>query len=107
MKITLDTIISDHDPKIREKSEKVALPLSAEDRQLLEAMLTYVRDSQNEEIAERENLRPAVGIAAIQVGVPKQMLAVVCPDPDNEEENIEFALVNPKIISESVQNSYL
>lgn len=107
MKITLDTIISDHDPIIRTKSEKVSLPLSPEDRELLEAMLAYVRDSQDEEIAEKENLRPAVGIAAIQVGVPKQMIAIVCPDPDNEEENIEFALVNPKIISESVQNSYL
>ncbi len=70
-------------------------------------MLTYVRDSQDEEIAERDNLRPAVGIAAIQVGVPKQMLAIVCPNPDNEEEDIELALVNPKIISESVQNAYL
>ncbi|TGY64850.1 peptide deformylase [Dubosiella muris] len=107
MKITLDTIISDHDPRIREKSEKVALPLDAQDRELLEAMLTYVRDSQDEEIAERDNLRPAVGIAAIQVGVPKQMLAIVCPNPDNEEEDIELALVNPKIISESVQNAYL
>lgn len=35
------------------------------------------------------------------------MIAIVVPDPNNEEENIEFALVNPKIISESVQNSYL
>ena len=48
-----------------------------------------------------------MGIAAIQVGVPKQMLAIVCPNPDNEEEDIELALVNPKIISESVQNAYL
>ena len=68
MKITVDSIISDHDPLIRTKSEPVSLPLSSEDRELLEAMLTYVRDSQDDEKAEAENLQPAVGIAAIQVG---------------------------------------
>lgn len=107
MKITIEQIISDQDPRIRSKSEKVDLPLSAENKELLEAMLTYVRDSQDAEKAEAENLQPAVGIAAIQLGIPKQMIAIVVPDPDNEEENLEFALVNPKIISESVQNSYL
>lgn len=107
MKITMEDIISDADPRIRSKSAKVSLPLSDEDRGLLEAMLAYVRDSQDEEIAAKENLRPAVGIAAIQTGIPKQMIAVVVPDPENEEKNIELALVNPKIISESVQNSYL
>ena len=107
MKITVDSIISDHDPLIRTKSEPVSLPLSSEDRELLEAMLTYVRDSQDDEKAEAENLQPAVGIAAIQVGVPKNKISIVVPEPNKEEENIEFALVNPKIISESVQNSYL
>ena len=33
---------------------------------------------------EAENLRPAVGIAAIQLGVPKKMLAVVVPDEDGK-----------------------
>lgn len=107
MKITIEQIISDQDPRIRSKSEKVDLPLSEENKELLEAMLTYVRDSQDDEKAEAENLQPAVGIAAIQLGIPKQMIAVVVPDPDHEGKNIEFALVNPKIISESVQNSYL
>ena len=54
MKITVDSIISDHDPLIRTKSEPVSLPLSSEDRELLEAMLTYVRDSQDDEKQRRK-----------------------------------------------------
>ncbi len=99
-----DDIVKDTDAIVRTKSEPVTLPLCAEDETLLQDMLTYVRDSQDAEIAEKENLRPAVGIAAIQLGVPKRMLAVVVP---NEEGIDEYALVNPRIISESVQRAYL
>ena len=58
----------------------------------------------DEDIAKAEGLQPAVGIAAVQVGVLKQMIAVVIPYEDGVDE---VALVNPKIISESVQNAYL
>lgn len=104
MKITCENIILDTDPRIRLKSEKVELPLKEEDKELLEAMLEYVRNSTDEEIAERDNLQPAVGIAAIQVGIPKQMIAVVIPEEDKMHE---VAMVNPRIVSESVQNAYL
>lgn len=107
MKITTEQIITDTDPRIREKSVPVPLPLEAEDAELLQGLLEYVRNSQDEELAEAENLKPAVGIAAIQVGVPRKLIAVVVPDPEDPEKNLEFALANPKIISESVQNSYL
>lgn len=104
MKLDNSNIILDTDPRIREKSQKVDLPLSPEDEELLNAMLTYVRHSQDDALCEAENLSPAVGIAAIQVGVPKAMLAVVVPE---EDQVYEAALVNPKIISNSVQPAYL
>ncbi len=104
MKITSENIILDTDPRIRMKSEPVSLPLSQEDEELLSAMYEYVKNSQDDEIAEAENLQPAVGIAAVQVGVLKQMIAVVVPYEDGVDE---VALVNPKIVSESVQNAYL
>ncbi len=109
MLINNDTIIKDDNPLIRQKSEPVSLPLSAEDEQLLRDMFQYVKDSTDEEKAEELNLRPAVGISAIQVGVPKQLTAVIVPDADKEGNEIthEFMLVNPKIISSSVQKAYL
>ncbi len=104
MKIKVEDIILDSDPRIRQKSEDVPLPLNAEDKELLQAMLDYVKDSQDEEIAEAEALQPAVGIAAIQLGIPKKLIAVVIPEEDGLRQ---VALANPKIISESVQNAYL
>ena len=104
MRISVDTIVKDNDPILRTKSEEVKLPLSLEDRQLLNDMITYVRDSTDPELAEKYNLRPAVGIAAIQVGVPKKMLAVVIHE---EEETVEHLLVNPRLVSNSAQYAYL
>ena len=65
-------IIQDSDTVIRKKSVNVELPLNAEDKQLLMDMLQYVRDSQDNELAEQNGLRPAVGIAAIQLGIPNE-----------------------------------
>lgn len=109
MLINNDTIVKDTDPIIREKSEIVTLPLSKEDETLLREMLQYVKDSTDEEKAEKMNLRPAVGISAIQVGSKKQMTAVVVDDLDKngEPEHFEYMLVNPRIVSSSVQKAYL
>ncbi|NBK97054.1 MAG: peptide deformylase [Erysipelotrichia bacterium] len=104
MRITINSIIKDTDSLIRKKSEEVALPLNSEDKALLEEMLTYVRDSTDEEKAEKYDLKAAVGIAAVQCGVLKKMLAIVL---HGEKETIEYALVNPKIISHSKQYAYL
>ena len=106
MLINNDTIIKDDNPLIRRKSEDVVLPLKDEDRDLLMQMLKYVDDSTVPEIAEKENLRPAVGISAIQIGVPKKMTAIIIKD-DEGNKLCEYALVNPKIISNSVEKACL
>ena len=106
MKINNNTIIKDTDSLIREKSQDVPLPLSKEDEQLLRDMLEYVDKSTNKEIAEKEDLKPAVGISAIQVGVKKKMTAVILKD-ENGDYLYRYALVNPKIISNSIEQSYL
>ena len=109
MLINNDTIIKDNDPLIRRISEPVPLPLSEEDKTILREMLKYVEDSTDEEIAARENLRPAVGISGIQIGIPKQLTAVVVPDFDKAGNPItwKFMLANPKIVSRSTQKAYL
>ena len=109
MLINNDTIIKDDNPLIREQSLPVELPLSDEDKQLLKDMLQYVKDSTDEEKAKKYNLRPAVGISAIQLGIKKQLTAVVVDDLDKNEkpEHFEFMLANPKIVSSSLQKAYL
>ncbi len=99
-----DEIIKDNDPRIREKSLPVSLPLSKEDKELALKLLDHVKSSQDEILSEAENIRPAVGIAAVQVGILKQLIGVYIQMGD---ETIELALANPKIISHSVQYTYL
>lgn len=111
MRINNDTIIKDDNPLIRQKSLPVSIPLSADDEALAHDMMQYVKDSINPELAEKYNLRPAVGISAIQVGVPKQITAIYIVEEVDEEDNptkvTELLLANPKITSRSVQQSYL
>ncbi|HBZ51297.1 MAG TPA: peptide deformylase, partial [Erysipelotrichaceae bacterium] len=72
--ITMKDIITDQDPRIREISKEVELPLSDEDRNKLMEMMEYLKNSQDEELSEKYHLRPGVGLAAIQLGIPKRML---------------------------------
>lgn len=105
MLINNDTIIKDNNPLIRRSSEKVTLPLSKEDHNLLMDMLQYVRDSIDPQKAEELNLRPAVGISAVQIGVLKQLIAVSVDY--GEDGKSEYALANPRIVAHSVRNAYL
>lgn len=109
MPFNQDSIVKDDNPVIRSESKPVALPLSKEDGQLLADLFHYVKDSTDPEKAKEENLRAAVGISAIQVGVPKQLTAVIVNDTDNDGNPIhfEYMLANPKIVSSSIQKAYL
>lgn len=81
---------------LRTKSKEVSLPLSEEDIKLAETMIYHVEDS----VKPGSKFRPAVGVAAIQYGIPKQMFYVYLQD---NKGNVLFKdlLINPKIISKS------
>ena len=106
MIVNNNNIVNDAGTLIREKSVNVTLPLNAEDKETLQALYKYVLDSTDEELAEKENLSPAVGIAAIQVGIKKKMIAVVLRGEEGEIV-YQYALANPRIVSESVEEAYL
>ena len=103
--ILMKDIIREGNPLLREKSVEVSLPLSKEDEDILISMIEYIDNSIDEEIAEKYDLRAAVGIAAPQIGVLKKMFTVLTYD----EKGVlhKYALVNPKIISTSVAKCYL
>ncbi len=106
MELSNKDLIFDDNPMIRTHSKDVSLPLSQEDRELLLAMHRYVLDSQDEELCQARDLSPAVGLAAIQVGVPKKMIAITVPD-DETGEVYSWALANPKLIAKSRQLGFL
>lgn len=102
-KINMDTIVQDTNPVLRKKSKPVTFPLQEKDIELMEDMLKYVRDSRNDDIAKKNNLQPANGIAAIQTGVAKQMTVIITEDvlKDGSIVETEYALINPRIVSHS------
>lgn len=97
-------IVKDSNPKIRKRSVEVPLPLSNEDRKLIDSMFTYLVHSQDEEYAAKHNIRPGVGLAAIQVGFAKKMFVIYYEKGD---ELVQYKLVNPKIIETSVRKAAL
>lgn len=108
--LLMKDIIDDHDERIRQISQPVEMPLSKEDEQLLLDMHEFLVNSQDEELSEKYDLRPAVGIAAVQLGILKRMCAihVLNYDSDGNIKNADdYALVNPKIVSYTEKQSYL
>ena len=104
--LTMKDIIRDGHPTLREKAQEVPLPLSEEDRNTVLAMREFLINSQDEELANKYGLRSGVGLAAPQINLSKRMIAVYLPD-DGEGNSYDLMLVNPKIMSHSVQEAYL
>ena len=97
-------IVKDSNPIMRKRSSPVELPLSKEDKATLDAMLDYLKKSQDEEYAAKHNIREGIGLAAIQIGLLKRMFVVYF---DTADEHVEYQLVNPKIIESSVRKCAL
>jgi len=99
-------IVKDTNPNLRKRCEQVEMPVSDEIKQTLYDMIEYLKLSQDEEFtASHPSVKPGVGLAAPQIGINKQMLAIYYQDEEGKYH--EFALVNPRIISESVKQAYL
>lgn len=89
---------------MRKKSIPVDLPLSKEDKETLDAMLDYLKKSQDEEYAKKHNIRAGVGLAAIQVGLLKRMFVIYY---ETDKGPVEYQLVNPVLIETSVKKCAL
>ena len=89
---------------MRKKSIPVDLPLSKEDKETLDAMLDYLKKSQDEEYAKKHNIRAGVGLAAIQVGLLKRMFVIYYETKDSV---VQYQLVNPVMLETSIRKCAL
>lgn len=103
--ILMDDIIREGHPTLRVRAEEVKLPLTEEDKKLAADMLEYLKNSQDPEAAEKYGLRPGIGLAANQVNSLKRMFALHLEDENGEL--FSFVAINPKIVSHSVEKTYL
>jgi peptide deformylase len=103
--LTMEHVIREGHPTLREVAKEVPMPASAEDKETLQKMIDFVKNSQNPEIAAEYSLRPGIGLAAPQINVSKRMIAVHLTNHDDTLHS--YALFNPKIVSHSVERTYL
>lgn len=105
-------ILDEKDKRLRLISKEVEFPLSKKDKEVIDTMIEYLHNSQLKELSEKYDLRPGMGMSAIQLGVAKRYFVVVneLTDPEVEDDQKEFEtyiLINPKIISNSMEQIYV
>ncbi|AOV08399.1 peptide deformylase [Sporosarcina ureilytica] len=103
--ILMKDIVREGHPSLRKRAEEVRLPLTEQDRKLGENMLEYLKNSQDPELSEKYQLRPGIGLAAPQVNASVRMFALHITEVKGEP--LSFVAVNPKIVSHSVELTYL
>ncbi|MBM6613605.1 peptide deformylase [Desemzia sp. RIT804] len=107
--ITMKDIIREGHPTLRLVAKELEFPLSQEVIDMGNEMMEFLINSQDPEIAEKYELRAGVGLAAPQINQSIRMLAVHIPgiEEDSEDYILSAVMVNPKIVSHSVQSSCL
>lgn len=103
--ILMENIIREGHPTLRQRAKEITFPLNTEQQQLADNLHQYLINSQNEEIAAKYGLRSGIGIAANQVNSLDRMFALHLPDDNGEL--VSFVAINPKIVSHSVEQTYL
>lgn len=103
--IRMDDIIREGDPILRGVTEPVQLPLQTEDREALQCMMQFLKNSQDPAMSAKYKLRSGIGLSANQIGLPKRMFVMYLKD--EKGRIVEHAWVNPKIVSHSVSMIYL
>jgi len=87
--MTIKKILTEPDPFLRQKSSEVE-KVTDETRKLMDDML------------ETMYAAPGIGLAAIQIGVPKRVIVI---DLSRDEKKNPLYFVNPKIIKKSDTDS--
>lgn len=99
------TILDEKNKILHQVSDEATFPVSKEDRKLSYDTLEYLKLSQDDDIAQKYDLRPGMGMAFVQLGVLKRIFVVAYQHDDGSFE--EYIVINPKIISQSEELVYV
>ncbi len=94
-------ILDEKDKRLRQTSKEAHLPLSNKDKEIIDQIIKQLTYSQIEELAEKYDLRPGMGLAFPQLGIMKRIIVIVYEYEEGKFEN--YVVVNPKIISNSTE----
>lgn len=99
MKLPEIKILDEKDQRLRLTSKEVSFPLSKNDLKTINDIKNYLKMSQINEYMEKYKLRAGMGLAFIQLGMPKRIFIIVEEQEDHTFKN--YIAINPKIISSS------
>lgn len=105
MKLPDITILDEKNKLLHQRSKDVVFPMDKNDKEMLYDMLKYLEMSQIDEYTKKYNLRPGMGLAFVQVGIPKRAF-VICNENDDGEFD-KYIIINPEIISMSEEMIYV
>lgn len=106
--ITMEDIIREGHPALRQRAKKVEIPISQDVKDLGQEMMTFLVNSQDPELSEKYDLRAGVGLAAPQIDQGLRIAAVHIPDEYEDDSPIfSDVLINPIIKRQSVKKAAL
>ncbi len=99
-------ILDEKDKRLRKISKEVTFPLSEKDKNTIDLIIEYLTNSQIDSLATKYDLRPGMGMAAIQLGIDKRYFVVV-HEQEKKETFKNYVIINPKIVSTSEEMIYV
>ena len=92
-------ILDEKDKHLRMKSVDAELPLSKDEKKLIQRIIDHLTYSQIEEYEKKYDLRPGMGLAFPQIGINKRIIVIVHEYEDGKFDN--YVVINPRIVSNS------
>ena len=99
-------ILDEKDKRLHKISKEVTFPLDEEAKKTINLIIEYLTNSQIEKLAKKYDLRPGMGMAAIQLGIDKRYFVVV-HEQEKKETFKNYIIINPKIVSTSEEMIYV
>jgi peptide deformylase len=105
MDIPKINILDESDKRLHQRSEEVTFPLDDKTKKQIEDALVYLELSQDEEIAEKYDLRPGMGLSFCQIGIMKRIFVV--SEDYGDGTFGRYVVINPEMISHSEERIFV
>ena len=93
-------IIDEKDIKtLRKVSKEVSFPLDKKTKDTIDQIIKHLTYSQIEELSEKYDIRPGMGLSFVQLGILKRIIVIVYEYEEGQFEN--YVVINPTIVSNS------